>query len=701
MDNLTPTLHLKAVDSRIANEDELREAHIKPDQYPSNLRWSIMAHQAATVRSLRFGSAPIIINQAMTGDGKSFAGQFMFFNDPGWSTFTMYPTNELAADQERSLDDLLSRWTPRRGTPDIQRINAAEIDRIQTLLTNKRVTALNELIGSDLILTNPDIFHLAIQFAYQDYGGAPDFILGRIARRYRLFIFDEFHLFGAAQSASVMIALLLIKTITTKERVPRFLFLSATPQRTLEALAAKAEIEVEIIDGAYQSSDNAGTADDGWRRILQPVDLSLYEGRLEDWIREHLNDVILAFFSAHRPGARGVIIANSVATAHRIYDFLYLICQQAGIRLAINTGLIPPNRREREFDLLVATSTIDVGVDFHINLLIFESPDANTHLQRLGRLGRHLTDQHANRFEHFEAHALLPDWVIKNILSRINPDEAVSRVDYDEAIREAMTDPQEFALYPRKWAGLQAGHVLSQLRDPVIRDEYKDFLPNLRDRYFTLFGGSLNRYRATRDEQKVIFAAAQSFRGSSPFTALVLDVSPLRENSEVQTYNLISLLLRGELEAVNHDDLLRQAERHGLNVQSLNRAKPLAAYKLLGWREKPREISIRYEQELLREQQECVIECQNVLLHIPDNQGLGMKSINDQLETRTLAAFFIPNQDPYNVRRMLRLGIQIELFPFQSIDNAQGCAAFGQHALLLDSAWKRLKSRASNEPFIS
>lgn len=688
------TIRLKAADSRIATAEELAEARISPAQHPDG--WQVMAHQAATVRALRCGTAPIIINQAMTGDGKSFAGQFMLFSEANWRTFVMYPTNELAADQQRSLNSLLAGWTPPQGAPDWQVINAATIDQLQSRLESSRMEALDKLIASDLLLTNPDIFHLAMQFAYAQYGTAPDLILGSISRRYRLYVFDEFHLFGAAQSAAVMTALLLIRTITTQDRAPRFLFLSATPQETLKKLADRAGLPVEIVSGSYCATDGSQSPDAGWRRILQPVDLTLHEGRLEDWVQEHLDGVILDFFRRHRPGAKGVIIANSVATAHRIYDSLYEPCQVNNLCIGLNTGLIPPGKRGREFDLLVATSTVDVGVDFRINLLIFESPDANTHLQRLGRLGRHEQDGAGNRFDHFEAHALLPDWVIKQVMDKYSAGALVARNDYADVIRAAMTELQQFEYYPRRWAGIQAGHVLNQLHDTAIRTQYEAYRPVLRDMYWTLYGGSLSRYRPVRDEQPAVFEAARSFRGTSPFTALVLDQSPLRDSSEVQAYNLITLLLRGELEAAKTADLLHTAAQQGANVDALKRAEPLAAYRLLGWRDKARDIGVVYEQELGTERQ-IVIECRSIRLRVSDAAGIGLAALNDQLAQRTLAAFFIPDYTPYDIRRMLKLGMRMELFPFTSLDNVQGCVAFGQDALLLDSAWQR---RAGDKPFI-
>jgi len=74
--------------------------------------------------------------------------------------------------------------------------------------------------------------------------------------------------------------------------------------------------------------------------------------------------------------------------------------------------------------MLVGTSTVDVGVDFEINFLIFESIDSGTFLQRLGRLGRHdgykdeLTGAKVE-FNEFAAYSLLPNFIYERIQKRI------------------------------------------------------------------------------------------------------------------------------------------------------------------------------------------------------------------------------------------------------------------------------------------
>jgi len=73
---------LQAVDSRLATPTELEAAGITEGQIPKDAlgnMWGLAAHQVATVKALRFGNAPIVINRAMTGDGKTLAGRFQLF----------------------------------------------------------------------------------------------------------------------------------------------------------------------------------------------------------------------------------------------------------------------------------------------------------------------------------------------------------------------------------------------------------------------------------------------------------------------------------------------------------------------------------------------------------------------------------------------------------------------------------------------
>lgn len=691
-------LRLSAVDSRYASQAELDTAEIDTSQIPigeDGKSWQLAAHQVETIRSLRLDDAPIVINEAMTGDGKTLAGWFQLFSEK-WQSFAMYPTNALAYDQQQGFNKLMQVWTPPNWArkPRHRMLSAYEIDRFSfgvDLKTSRKDKIEAMVAWKNYIQTNPDIFHLIMNFSYKQQGEASDFLPTFIANRFRLFIFDEFHLFGVEQIASVMIAMLLIKQIESRSNPHKFLFLSATPQSQLKQLATRVGLEIaDPINGHYEHGKSQPS--EGYRRILRETNLLLYSGKLEDWVKEQFEDVIKPFFMEHQSVATGLIIANSVATAHRIYAYLKPRLEPITGKdsVQINTGLTPKADRGIDFKLLVATSTVDVGVDFKINLLIFESRDAASHTQRLGRLGRHETDKYGNCFQVYEAHALLPDWVIEGVMQKFPEGSQVSREEYAIILQEQFSSQQDFSKYIHHWAGIQAGKLLKEMRDNSIYTQYKLSREVLEADFKALFGKSVRKYivlKKAGDEE--IIQEASSFRGGSRFTALIQD--PETASQHIVSYNLMTLLRRADLIAIPKEKLLQEAQWLGQSIESLEKSNPLATYQLIGWREDYRDITIYLDTTLPEEKLQQIIVQNRFRIDcagIPD-----LYELNKDLYDRNLVVFIIPNKDAYTVRKLLRIGFQLELFEFSDANGTDGTIAFGRDALLLESVYLRRKSQ--------
>jgi CRISPR/Cas system-associated endonuclease/helicase Cas3 len=84
-----------------------------------------------------------------------------------------------------------------------------------------------------------------------------------------------------------------------------------------------------------------------------------------------------------------VVIVNSVVNAIRLEDRL-IESGFARNSLAIIRGLSHRAIRDKRGKLLaLGTSAIEVGVDFHCDILLFEAAEAASFLQRFGRVGRH------------------------------------------------------------------------------------------------------------------------------------------------------------------------------------------------------------------------------------------------------------------------------------------------------------------------
>jgi CRISPR-associated endonuclease/helicase Cas3 len=88
---------------------------------------------------------------------------------------------------------------------------------------------------------------------------------------------------------------------------------------------------------------------------------------------------------------KGAVILNSIASVKRLVPIFQELFHPHGLSVGENTGLSSQQTKlaSLETDLVFGTSTIDIGVDFKINFLIYESSDAGNFIQRLGRLGRH------------------------------------------------------------------------------------------------------------------------------------------------------------------------------------------------------------------------------------------------------------------------------------------------------------------------
>jgi len=64
--------------------------------------WRLSQHQVETYKALTGGEYDVVFNTAMTGDGKSLAAYLPTLVS-GHPVLAMYPTNELARDQETQL----------------------------------------------------------------------------------------------------------------------------------------------------------------------------------------------------------------------------------------------------------------------------------------------------------------------------------------------------------------------------------------------------------------------------------------------------------------------------------------------------------------------------------------------------------------------------------------------------------------------
>ena len=675
--------------SRLSKSDPI--AGVPPE-------FSLREHQVKTFDAIRDPDIDVVFNTAMTGDGKSLAAYLPALTK-GKSILAMYPTNELIKDQERQVQDYC-QWFAQHIACD--QMFSESLSELRTELADLRgqKAAIEHLaLKNPILLTNPDIFNLIANFHYlnPEYEN-PDQLVQHIIDYYDLFVFDEFHIYDVSQAISVLTTMLyFIEQGRGKSGQKKFVFLSATPNPLLLNCLEKANLPYKIIEGCYQSEKQDSA---NWSRICAPFDLNFHAvgRRPQEWIENHYQQIAKWF--AENPASRGAIIVNSVAAAKRICSFLKERKEAGNFPLSVgeNTGL--SNQEERRFalhesDLLVGTSTVDVGVDFKINFLVFEAMDSGSWIQRLGRLGRHSEyekpDGTIMKFNRFVAHSLLPKYAYERVEQIIPSNPEIDKGNLIDLMRNEDEDKRifspinDFRNYRKTWGWLHASHIINTLGHPRLRENYASEREKLTRIYSDIFETDIETrstkwYFAVKKQQpEIIEASVIQFRGETPFTCGILDET----DGKIKDYNLLWVLQNAGVEYMEKADFRRECQTQNVPFRRFRYVDVyLRLYKYRAERERfhltqSRKISEQFTDDYYRQ------------LHTLkgfeiDGNFSEINKINRWLRIKPLLCL-IREEPVGDLRRMLRLPAMFSIFPLIDRDGNEFSVVFSKDALLLRS----------------
>jgi CRISPR-associated endonuclease/helicase Cas3 len=649
--------------------------------------WQLSTHQLNTYQALQSHDFDVVINIAMTGDGKSLAAYLPAFLHT-IPCLAMYPTNELARDQEVQLTDITAKW---KAHFQYERITAARLEQMVAIDALQRKSRAIEFLtdNNQVILTNPDIFHYLAQFFYTRRDDAPDWLFGRkIAENFDQFIFDEFHIFTTPQVVSVVNALLLLREISGHQ-AKRFLFLSATPDSLLLDYLSKAGFRVQQVNGCYQHT--AVPADPTlWRPIIRATDITFSHRPVEEWVENKWQDTLLTFFKENRPAAKGAIIVNSVATAYRLAAKLKPLLEAEGFAVALNTGLTSDNLKKvsLDSDLLIATSTVDVGVDFRINFLVFESRDAGTFLQRLGRLGRHTDDGRGHTFTTYQAHALVQPFILERLFpGKLVPNGEYNREELATAVREVYPSHATFAQYAQAYGRIQCAHVYRSLGRPTVRGTYTQTRQNLKSLYWQIFNININQavkdYKKWSMTHKPLVEEAQSFRGGSPLQCGIIDETE-KGTAQLKRYNLPTLTANAHLSWLGKEEFTEIAKQLTNHVIPFDVDVLAGWFRFRGFANERRRVSFSLNHPVYDWPADQLGTPQILTKIRVDVEGVDWTNeLNRYLEKRQFVVTLCLAH-PLELQRRLYLPPMFELYEFQSpLDGSSGTIAFARQALLL------------------
>ncbi|MCP6760883.1 MAG: type I-D CRISPR-associated helicase Cas3' [Fischerella sp. CENA71] len=695
---------------------------------------SLVWHQVETLKALQHPDNDVVIDVAMTGDGKTLIAylQSLQGETPEGFCYTiaLYPTNELARDQEAQVKRYIEQFKP-NNDPRISRLSGAELEIYAESEGIKKWEAIATRIQeSEIIQTNPDIFHYLHQHAYLTPKDSPNKLWSPLDTKFDLFIFDEFHVFAAPQIASVINTMLLIRHTNRRKK---FLFLSATPDEQLIELLQKAGFKPPVVidpvqKNKYQFPDTLEQSqklqEDGWRQVSRQIELTFIEleptyKASETWLWDNRYTILEHF--QRQPNSKGAIILNSIAAVKRLTklfrEFLH------PLKVEENTSLTGKTNKDKSLiaDLVLGTSTIDVGVDFKINFLLFESADAGSFIQRLGRLGRHdsYEKEDGNKFifDNFTAYALTPKFLVEKLFKGdqppLEPNSIYDRPYFHNQIRDKYRQINNFRAYYRRWAGVQSVLLSSNqgLNHKTIRSEYAGSREAFIKDCQQVFGTSLGKVRGCIKKWKEewqelsgnktgnpIAEDASSFRGSSGLQCSLYDLTEKNIADRFKTYELPGILSNLEIEPITEVEFMRRLRE---TTERINQPIPkgrfehcLAFMELKDYREERLNWRFTYSGDLRAIADSAKVQ---VLLGVQVMQEPATRwiyAINKRLKERGLVSYIIQMQVD-EAKKCLQLPMHFQIYPIDEAgrdDAAAYSVAFGQSALLLDTLACRRKS---------
>jgi CRISPR-associated endonuclease/helicase Cas3 len=695
-----------------------------PDGVKLPENWSLSWHQVETLKALQNPNIDVVFNTAMTGDGKSLAAYLEVLQGE-FSAIGLYPTNELARDQEIQIQGYIEEFQP-RDKPRVVRLSGADLEIYAENEGLRKSAAIATLTNQrEALLTNPDIFHYLHRGAYIIPGDSPDKLWGKIDKDFDLFIFDEFHVFAAPQIASIINTMLLIRCTNRRKK---FLFLSATPDKNLITRLQAAGFRCQEINplekNKYQFPNTAEQENElrsqGWRQVARTISLNFIPlepafKASETWLRENSN-LILAHFQQY-PRSKGAIILNSIAAVKRLKKFLTPLFQAHDLTVEENTGLTGKAQREESLkaDLVIGTSTIDIGVDFKINFLIFESSDAGNFIQRLGRLGRHEgyeKDSQKIKFENFKAFALVPKFLVERLFKEsslgLKDNGVYNRPNFHQIISSHYREIEVFYGYYRRWGAVQSVQLCWELKHKTIQQQYASSIDAFSQACELVFDTKLKCHAGRikkwfKEWQEMggkqgnpIANDAASFRGSSPLLCGLYDEQEENKADGFKTYNLPGILSNLEIEAMTETAFMRAlketAERTRQPIAKGRFAHCLAFVKLRGYRDEPLNWKFTFFGDLERIANSWKVQVlKGIGVWQPDNPWV-MK-IEKCLKKQGLVCYVVP-VTVIEARMQLKLPMHFQIYPISDRvhdTTAPFSIAFGQSALLLDLVAPRLK----------
>ena len=348
--------------------------------------------------------SPVRIFSAPTGAGKSYAFQRAVVRHDKRVLFVV-PTRRLAQNLARSLiedpgqasEEAARRvvvWT----SDERARLRAENPDLNVGRLRFRQIRGLQPPEGGCMIIATPEsVAWMLLNPSFRPRGAAAADLSDLV--RFDHVVFDEFH---TIEARGLGLAAAVSRIVAEVRGGARVTFLSATPidiGPSLTAFGIPAD-RVRAASERIVTGDKAATG--GARAVHGDVDYRFVDS---ETMRDTLRENEPAIRACLRDGRQVVVVFDFLRDLNREKQGIAEWCEEIGVsrreRLALNSPDdsiaagddslfdIGIRRDPMSYKLLLATSTVEMGVTFRAGLMVMDpGHDAASFVQRAGRVAR-------------------------------------------------------------------------------------------------------------------------------------------------------------------------------------------------------------------------------------------------------------------------------------------------------------------------
>ncbi len=572
--NLRETNPKDNSDRFVMNLDGLRLAQMNQDYLRD---FKAFEHQIDSQRLIKSDGSLFLFNHSPTGSGKTISWLKPAL-DAKMKVIAVYPTNALVIDQEKQVDRFIERFGYNPKEFHVQAITSDLLDKEKLLYPDEtgltKGQLLNRIVRKGrarglILLTNPDILSLALKDAYYEHN------IREAIRSVDMIVVDEFHLASVKQSDMLLFMMHEMST-DKRSRLKKFVFLSATPNQLIVDRAKKVGLNVVVFD----DRSTPLSCSEG-RPVLPKLKLEVRSGaiyRTYELIKEDLNyfvDLCSRPINKDRD-AKTVFILDGIYEVDEVFKVLSDALASQKMKIERVDGLHPATPEKlKDFDVLISNSSVEVGIDFNVDRLVFSGYSKSKLLQRIGRL------RNKQENEIYEAVCFVPNILYDHLkeLSTKSGNLMLTRKVLVEQLEKVMESGLDLTSYSKRYSPMEAylylkARIKGNTGSDGSRDEYPEkgmpksiqrgeWIRTLKliEMHFLeqkLDGRTCEDLRSESSQMK---DGLLSYRGSR-FQALIFD----KDENQLKLYDLMYLLRRGDVEFMPSQRFaLRLREAYGGN----------------------------------------------------------------------------------------------------------------------------------------